>query len=97
MANNAANWQWVAGTGCDTRPYRIFNPVRQAHRFDPQGDYVRRHVPELAGIDGPAVHEPWKLQGTFDAPDLDYPPPIVDHETAAAHFRAQGSGAGGTT
>jgi deoxyribodipyrimidine photo-lyase len=89
VANNAANWQWVAGTGRDTRPYRIFNPVRQAHRFDPDGDYVRRYVPELRGIDGGAVHEPWKLRGTFDAPDLDYPDPIVDHEAAAAGFRAE--------
>src|SRR5690606_17953215 len=52
VANNAANWQWVAGTGADTRPYRIFNPLRQAHRFDPDGAYVRRYVPELAGIAG---------------------------------------------
>jgi deoxyribodipyrimidine photo-lyase len=89
VANNAANWQWVAGTGSDTRPNRIFNPIRQAHRFDPRGDYVRRYVPELAGVDGAAVHEPWKLQGTLDAPHLDYPDPIVDHEAAADRFRAQ--------
>jgi len=90
VANNAANWQWVAGTGRDTRPNRIFNPIRQAHRFDPLGDYVRRHVPELAGVEGGAVHEPWKLAGTLDAPELDYPAPIVDHEAAAARFRAEG-------
>ena len=60
IANNSGNWQWVAGTGNDTRPNRVFNPTRQAHRFDPNGDYVRRRV-ELAGIDGGAVHEPWKL------------------------------------
>lgn len=89
IANNAANWQWVAGTGADTRPNRIFNPVRQAHRFDPRGNYVRRYVPELAGISGGAVHEPWLLTGTFDAPDLDYPDRIVDHEVAADQFRAQ--------
>ena len=57
VANNAGNWQWVAGTGNDTRPNRRFNPDRQARRFDPQGDYVRRYVPELAGIEGPAVHD----------------------------------------
>lgn len=83
VADNAANWQWAAGTGFDTRPNRIFNPVRQARRFDPEGDYVRRHVPELAGIAGPAVHEPWRL----DTPPEGYPPPIVDHEAAAAAFR----------
>ena len=57
VANNAGNWQWVAGTGNDTRPNRRFNPSRQARRFDPQGDYVRRYVPELAGIEGSAVHD----------------------------------------
>jgi len=88
IANNSANWQWVAGTGADTRPNRIFNPVRQAHRFDPRGDYVRRYVPELADIAGGAVHEPWLLAGTLDAPALDYPDRIVDHEIAADRFRA---------
>jgi len=59
VANNNGNWQWVAGTGSDTKPYRRFNPLRQAGRFDPDGAYVRRWVAELAGIGGPAVHEPW--------------------------------------
>ena len=61
VASNSGNWQWVAGTGVDTRPNRVFNPISQARRFDPSGDYVRRYVPELAGIEGSAVHEPWKL------------------------------------
>jgi deoxyribodipyrimidine photo-lyase len=61
VANNSGNWQWVAGTGTDTRPYRRFNPIRQAHRFDPDGDYVRRWVPELGHVPGPAVHQPWLL------------------------------------
>jgi len=60
IANNAGNWQWIAGTGNDTRPNRRFNPLRQAKRFDPDGEYVRRYVPELAGIERPAVHEPWR-------------------------------------
>ncbi|GAA2330341.1 deoxyribodipyrimidine photo-lyase [Dactylosporangium salmoneum] len=60
VANNYGNWQWVAGTGNDTKPYRRFNPLRQAERFDPTGDYVRRYVPELADIPGKAIHEPWK-------------------------------------
>jgi deoxyribodipyrimidine photo-lyase len=64
VANNYGNWQWVAGTGNDTKPYRRFNPIRQAERFDPTGDYVRRHVPELAHIPGRAVHEPWRLPAT---------------------------------
>ena len=61
IANNAGNWQWVAGTGNDTRPNRVLNPLRQAKRFDPSGDFVRRYVPELEDIEGAAVHEPWKL------------------------------------
>ncbi|WP_219465171.1 cryptochrome/photolyase family protein [Nonomuraea rhizosphaerae] len=61
VANNSGNWQWVAGTGNDTRPNRAFSPLRQARRFDPSGDYVRRYVPELAGVPGKDVHEPWRL------------------------------------
>ncbi len=77
VANNSGNWQWVAGTGNDTRPNRGFNPLRQAHRFDPRGEYVRRYITELAHIPGPAVHEPWKLErGTSGLKD--YPAPIVD-------------------
>jgi deoxyribodipyrimidine photo-lyase len=58
LACNVGNWQWMAGTGNDTRPNRVLNPLRQARRFDPNGDYVRRYVPELAHIEGGAVHEP---------------------------------------
>jgi deoxyribodipyrimidine photo-lyase len=72
VANNYGNWQWVAGTGNDTKPYRRFNPIRQAHRFDPQGDYVRRYVQELAGVEGKAVHEPWNLP----EPPRGYPAPL---------------------
>jgi deoxyribodipyrimidine photo-lyase len=80
VANNFGNWQWVAGTGNDTRPNRRFNLLRQAHRFDPRGDYVRRYVTELAAVPGPAVHEPWKLErrtGGLKA----YPAPIIDLST----------------
>ncbi|MCC9708139.1 DNA photolyase family protein [Streptomyces sp. MNU76] len=77
VANNQLNWQWVAGTGTDTRPNRILNPVIQAKRYDPEGEYVRRWVPELADVAGPAVHEPWKLLG-LDRAALDYPEPIVE-------------------
>jgi deoxyribodipyrimidine photo-lyase len=85
IANNAGNWQWVAGTGNDTRPNRVLNPLRQAERFDPDGEYVRRYLPELAGIEGKAVHRPWAL-GELVRPD--YPAPIVDHDEAVAAFRA---------
>ncbi|BCJ43782.1 deoxyribodipyrimidine photo-lyase [Actinoplanes ianthinogenes] len=82
VPNNSGNWQWTAGTGNDTRPYRKFNPIRQAQRFDPQGDYVRRYVPELKGVDGVAVHQPWRLPG------LDYPGPLESHRDEAVWLRA---------
>jgi deoxyribodipyrimidine photo-lyase len=85
IANNAGNWQWVAGTGNDTRPNRVLNPVRQAERFDPEGHYVRRYLPELESVRGKAIFRPWLMEG-FDR--LDYPEPIVDHDEAAAAFKA---------
>ena len=90
MANNAASWQWVAGSGADAAPYfRIFNPVTQGRKFDPDGAYVRRWCPELAGLDNDIIHAP------FDAPPetlakagvrlgITYPKPIVEHATARA-------------
>ena len=85
IANNAGNWQWVAGTGNDTRPNRVLNPVRQAERFDPGGHYVRRYLPELESVRGKAILRPWRMEG-FER--LDYPEPLVDHEEAAAAFKA---------
>ena len=58
VANNAGNWQWVAGSGNNTRPNRVMNPLRQAQRFDPAGDYVRRYVPELAARSKKSIHTP---------------------------------------
>jgi deoxyribodipyrimidine photo-lyase len=86
IANNAGNWQWVAGTGNDTRPNRVLNPIRQAERFDPDGAYVRRYLPELESLRGKAIFRPWLVEG-FDR--LDYPEPIVDHDEAAAEFQAR--------
>lgn len=86
IANNNLNWQWTAGTGTDTNPHRIFNPTVQGQRFDPQGDYVRRYVPELASVAGGAVHEPWKLPAEIRA-GLDYPEPLVDHRAAIADYK----------
>jgi deoxyribodipyrimidine photo-lyase len=91
IANNAGNWQWIAGTGNDTRPNRVFSPIRQAHRFDPSGEYVRRYLPELEAVCGAAVHEPWRLS-QVERRRVDYPEPIVDHEDAAAAFLARRSG-----
>ena len=77
LASNAHGWQWTAGTGTDAAPYfRVFNPVTQGVRFDPDGAYVRRYVPELRHLDGAAAHRPWTvLDGYAHA----YPEPIVDH------------------
>ncbi len=82
LANNAASWQWVAGCGADAAPYfRIFNPVLQSRRFDPDGRYIRRWVPELAALPDRLLHAPWEapealLKGTG------YPAPVVDHSAA---------------
>ncbi|MFD5074742.1 cryptochrome/photolyase family protein [Streptomyces sp. NPDC058371] len=92
LANNQLNWQWMAGTGTDTRPNRVLNPVTQAKRYDPDGAYVRRWVPELAGLDGAAVHEPWKLPG-LERAAYDYPEPVVDLADGLARFKhARGRG-----
>ncbi len=75
-ASNNGGWQWAASTGTDAQPYfRIFNPVSQSERFDPDGEYIRRWVPELRAIQGKRVHRPW--ESPIEAPD--YPAPIVDH------------------
>lgn len=77
LASNNLNWQWVAGTGTDPAPYfRVFNPVTQGRKFDPDGDYVRRWVPELAHLSGAAVHEPWRVDDGYAE---GYPERIVDH------------------
>ena len=76
-ASNAHGWQWTAGCGTDASPYyRIFNPIMQGYKFDPQGDYVRKYIPELAHIAGKEVHEPWLL---IDGLVNGYPAPILDH------------------
>lgn len=79
LASNSASWQWVAGSGADAAPYfRIFNPVTQGVKFDPEGLYVRRYVPELERVDNKYIHEPWKAP----LPPKDYPSPIVDLKTS---------------
>jgi deoxyribodipyrimidine photo-lyase len=77
VANNAGNWQWVAGTGNNSRPNRVMNPLRQAQRFDRSGEYVRRYVPELAGLDPAWIHTPWKLPPAQRV-RLGYPGPLVE-------------------
>lgn len=78
LASNNGGWQWSASTGTDAAPYfRVFNPVSQSKKFDPDGSYIRRFVPELAGVEGEALHEPWTLPGLLRG-TLDYPEPLVD-------------------
>lgn len=94
LANNTLGWQWSAGCGADAAPYfRIFAPVRQGQRFDPQGAYVRRWVPELAGLPAEYVHRPWEapeavLHGAGVRLGGNYPFPAVDHATARAEALA---------
>jgi deoxyribodipyrimidine photo-lyase len=85
IANNCMNWQWVAGTGTDTRPNRVLSPLRQAARFDPAGEYVRRYVPELSDVDDRHVHRPWDLTAKERK---GYPLPIVDLAEGRARFLA---------
>lgn len=88
LASNTLGWQWTAGCGADAAPYfRVFNPVSQGLKFDPQGDYVRRWVPELAGLPPDWIHRPWEapapvLKAAGVILDRDYPRPIVSHAIA---------------
>jgi len=78
LANNTQGWQWSAGCGADAQPFfRIFNPTSQGEKFDPEGNYVRQWVPELADLPNDLIHQPWKAGVA-----LDYPDPIVDHKQA---------------
>jgi deoxyribodipyrimidine photo-lyase len=93
-ANNAASWQWVAGSGADAAPYfRIFNPVLQGEKFDPEGDYVRNWIPEIARLPNRYIHQPWTASPLERAaanvtPGYAYPEPIVDHTHARARALA---------
>ncbi|WP_285616488.1 deoxyribodipyrimidine photo-lyase [Kineosporia sp. NBRC 101677] len=86
-ANNTMNWQWVAGTGTDSRFNRILSVSSQAERYDPNGDFVRRYVPELSDVPGAKVHAPWKLP-TDVRKQLNYPEPIVDVREGNERFLA---------
>ncbi len=94
LASNNGGWQWAASTGCDAQPYfRIFNPVTQSERFDAQGAFIRRYVPELAPLDGNEIHAPWTVppaiqQAKGVVSGRDYPVPIVDHALARAQALA---------
>lgn len=87
-ANNAAGWQWVAGSGADASPYyRVFNPIKQGKKFDSNGAYVRKYLPELKNLDNKLIHTPWEASAAeLDAASItlgqDYPYPIVEHSSA---------------
>jgi deoxyribodipyrimidine photo-lyase len=93
-AQNNAGWQWSAGCGTDAQPYfRVFNPVTQGQKFDPEGNYVRRWVPELAKLPAKFIHAPWlgpasSLAAAGVTLGGNYPAPIVDHAEARARFLA---------
>jgi deoxyribodipyrimidine photo-lyase len=105
LANNAASWQWVAGSGADAAPYfRVFNPTLQGQKFDAQGDYVRRWVPELANMPAQHIHAPWDapadiLRRAGVALGETYPRPIIAHDEgrrqALAAYEAVKSAGGG--
>ena len=88
-ANNNGNWQWIASVGVDPQPFfrRLYNPARHQERYDPEGEYVRRHVPELAEVPGEYLSEPWTMPAEVQERagcliGTDYPEPIVDHAQA---------------
>src|SRR6478735_8270523 len=90
LASNNGGWQWCASSGCDAQPwFRIFNPVTQSRKFDPEGKFILRYLPQLAGLPVQALHAPWtaspvELVAAGITLGKDYPAPIVDHEAARA-------------
>jgi deoxyribodipyrimidine photo-lyase len=85
LAANNGGWQWAAGTGTDAQPYfRVFNPVSQSEKFDPDGTFIRRWVPELRDVPEKHLHAPWEMA----TPPKAYPAPIVDHGEARARALA---------
>ena len=90
LSANNGGWQWASSSGCDAQPYfRIFNPTSQSEKFDPQGSFIRRYVPQLAGLSNTAIHAPWlakpfELQGAGVVLGGNYPRPIVQHDEARA-------------
>jgi deoxyribodipyrimidine photo-lyase len=90
LSANNGGWQWAASTGCDAQPwFRIFNPITQSEKFDPQGKFIRKYIPELANCGDKEIHAPWQIPSLRQ--DLigvkitkDYPAPVVDHATQRA-------------
>ena len=84
LASNSASWQWVAGSGADAAPYfRIFNPILQSQKFDPDGAYIRQWVPELSKVKNESIHAPWTASDAKSVySNLGYPMPMIDHSFA---------------
>jgi len=95
LAANNGGWQWAASTGCDAQPwFRIFNPVTQSEKFDPDGRFIRRYVPELERVPAKFIHAPWRMGAAEQAAcgvtiGRDYPAPVVDHAAARARTLAR--------
>jgi deoxyribodipyrimidine photo-lyase len=90
LSSNNGGWQWASSSGCDAQPYfRIFNPVSQSLKFDPEGKFIRKYLPQLAGLQGKALHSPWEaapleLAAAGVALGKNYPLPLVRHDEARA-------------
>ena len=88
LASNNGGWQWASSSGCDAQPYfRIFNPVTQSEKFDADGKFIRRYLPQLAKLNKKIIHQPWlakpmELQDVQIVLGVDYPKPIVEHALA---------------
>jgi deoxyribodipyrimidine photo-lyase len=88
LSANNGGWQWASSSGCDAQPYfRIFNPVSQSRKFDPQGKFIRRYLPQVSALSDEAIHEPWtagavELAAAGIELGRSYPRPIVDHDKA---------------
>jgi deoxyribodipyrimidine photo-lyase len=88
LSANNGGWQWAASSGCDAQPYfRIFNPVTQSEKFDPEGNFIRRYLPQLKKLGNRDIHAPWllpqdQLRTAGIEPGVDYPYPIVQHDEA---------------
>jgi deoxyribodipyrimidine photo-lyase len=77
LSANNGGWQWAASTGCDAQPwFRIFNPITQSLRFDPEGKFIKKYIPELANFNEDEIHAPWLSQNFHK---INYPQPIIDH------------------
>src|SRR5574343_1443916 len=101
LSANNGGWQWAASTGCDAQPYfRIFNPVSQSEKFDAEGKFIKRYLPQLAGLGPKAIHAPWQAKPLELAEagvrlGVDYPLPVVDHDEARQRTLARFAAARG--